>query len=224
MKQKDRSRSLRRCAHCGRPFAVDPRLGKRHRFCSRPACAQASRRTAQQKWLKRSTGKDHFCGWENVARVREWRKRHPQYWQRTRRHQGRRSGKFRLTRKLAAVLRCGALQDTIDRRLALEIGMISRLSGAALQDAIAREIRATARICDPPRTANPTSTMSRSGSPAGPRVTSEAGPLLRCSEIVRRERHAIIKRCDPEYLNGSATNSDATKPNEEEIIQQTRRD
>lgn len=143
MKQKDRAKSRRRCAHCGRSFMINPRLGKRHRFCSRPVCARASRRTAQQKWLKRSGGKNHFCGWENVTRVREWRQRHPQYWKRTHRHKGTRSGKFRLTRKLAAVLRSGALQDTIDTRLALEIGMISRLSGVALQDAIAREIRAT---------------------------------------------------------------------------------
>ena len=137
------SKPLRWCAHCGRQFGVNPRLGKRHRFCSRPACAQASRRVAQQKWLKRTAGKGHFCGWENVARVREWRKRHPQYWKKSGRKKGTRSVRFRLTRKLAAVLRGVALQDTIDMRLALEIGMISRLSGVALQDAIAKEVRAT---------------------------------------------------------------------------------
>ncbi len=134
---------LRSRAYCGRPFVVNPRLGKRHRFCSRQACARASRRAAQQKWIKRSAGMDHFCGWGNVARVQAWREAHPYYWKRTRRHRGVPSGKFRLTRKLAAVLRCAALQDTIVTRLALEIGMISRLSGVALQDAIAMEIRAT---------------------------------------------------------------------------------
>jgi hypothetical protein len=75
--------------------------------------------------------------------MRAWRKRHPQYWKRTRRHKGVRSGVFRLTRKLKGALRYIALQDTIDKRLALEIGIISRLSGAALQDTIAREMHAT---------------------------------------------------------------------------------
>ena len=83
MNKGHRPKPLHWCAHSGRQFAVNPRLGKRHGFCSRPACAQASRRVAQQKWLKRTAGKGHFCGWENVARVREWRKRHPQYWKKT---------------------------------------------------------------------------------------------------------------------------------------------
>ena len=38
-------------------------------------------------------------------------------------------------------MRYVALQDTIDTRLALEIGIISQLTGAALQDTIAKEIR-----------------------------------------------------------------------------------
>jgi len=134
---------LRRCAHCGRLFAVDPRLKKLHRFCSRPACAKASRRAAQKKWLKSNGGKAFFRGMENVQHVRNWRERTPQYWKRNRRHHGARPGAFRLTRRLKAVLKSVALQDTIDTRLALEIGIISRLSGAALQDTIAREMRAT---------------------------------------------------------------------------------
>jgi len=134
---------LRRCAHCRHPFAVNPRVGKLHRFCSRPACAQASRRAAQEKWLRKNGGKTFFHGKKSVENVRAWRARNPQYWKRTRRHQGGRAGAFRLTRKLKAALRYVALQDTIDPHLALEIGIISRLSGAALQDTIASEMRAT---------------------------------------------------------------------------------
>lgn len=138
-----RPKSKRPCAHCGEQFVVNPRLGKRHRFCSRSACAQASRRAAQQKWLKKNGGNSYFAGKKSVEKVRAWRERHPGYWKRTNRHQGRQPGAFRLTRKLKAALRNVALQDVIDTRLALEIGIISRLSGVALQDAIAREIRAT---------------------------------------------------------------------------------
>ncbi|MEN9661768.1 MAG: hypothetical protein RL324_717 [Verrucomicrobiota bacterium] len=46
-----------------------------------------------------------------------------------------------LTPALAEVMRYVALQDTIDTRFALEIGLIAEVSGAALQDTIAKEIR-----------------------------------------------------------------------------------
>lgn len=134
---------LRSCAHCGRQFVVDPRVGKRHRFCSRPECVRASRRTAQQKWLRKNGGNSYFAGKENLEKVRAWRKHHPQYWKRTSRRKGARSAAFRLSKSLQAALRCVALQDVIEPRLALEIGIIARLSGAALQDTIASEISAT---------------------------------------------------------------------------------
>jgi hypothetical protein len=138
---------LRRCAHCGRQFVVNPRAGKRHRCCSRTKCVQARQEAAQKKWLKKwrkeNGGESYFSGEKSLENARAWRARNPQYWKRTRRHKGAWSGAFRLTRKLKAVLRSVALQDAIDTRLALEIGIISRLSGVALQDAIAREIRAT---------------------------------------------------------------------------------
>lgn len=138
-----KSKPSRLCAHCGHPFAVDPRPGKRHHFCSRLACARASRRATQKKWRNGAGKGNPADGWIDIERVREWRKRHPQYWKRVRRSGRQQLAAFRLTRSLAAALKGLALQDTIDTRLALEIGIISRLSGAALQDTIAKEIRAT---------------------------------------------------------------------------------
>jgi len=134
--------AARLCANCGKPFVVDPRVGKRHRFCSLPACVKVSRREAQKKW-RNAGGKAYLTSEENVRQVREWRKLHPLYWKRTRQQKGRRPAPLRISRRLATVLRSVALEDVIDSRLALEIGMISRLSGAALQDAIAAELRAT---------------------------------------------------------------------------------
>jgi len=137
----------RRCAHCGCQFVVNPRLGKRHRCCARPQCVQARQAAAQKKWRKKwrkeHGGVDYFAGKERREKALAWRARTPGYWKRTRRHQSARPGTLRLTRKLAAALRHVALQDAIDTHLALIIGLISRLSGVALQDAIAREIRAT---------------------------------------------------------------------------------
>ena len=141
MKTSDHRNQTRCCAHCGQQFAVNPRLGKRHRFCSQPLCAQASRQVAQKKWLRKNGGKIYFSGQENTDRVRNWRDRHPRYWKRKHRCEDVGKAAFKLTKTLAAILRYVALQDTIDTRLALEIGIISELSGAALQDTIAKEIR-----------------------------------------------------------------------------------
>jgi hypothetical protein len=131
----------RRCLHCGQPFQVNPRLGRRHRFCAQPACSKASRRASRKKWLKKNGGRRYFSGKENGDRVRSWRQRHPRYWQRGSARKPAKGLKSRLTKKLASVMRCVALQDSIDARLALEIGLISAISGAALQDTIATEMR-----------------------------------------------------------------------------------
>jgi len=141
MKNHRHRNHTRRCAHCGIQFAVNPRLGKRHRFCTKRECAQASRRTARRKWLRKNGGKAYYLGTENNDRVRGWRQNHPQYWKKKGGSARSRSSEFTLTKELAAMMRYVALQDTIDTRLALEIGIISELSGAALQDTIAKEIR-----------------------------------------------------------------------------------
>lgn len=68
--------------------------------------------------------------------MQEWRKSHPGYWRRP----GRLTG-IRLDANLASVLRETALQDSIDTRLALLIGLIAHVSNLTLQDTIAFEIR-----------------------------------------------------------------------------------
>ena len=137
---RHRTRS-RACAHCGQRFVVNPRLGKRHRFCSSLDCTRASRKAARKKWLRKNGGQRYFAGNQSADRVRSWRMEHPRYWKRGRASTHSRCNGFTLTKELAATLRYVALQDTIDMRLALEIGIISQLSGAALQDTIAKEIR-----------------------------------------------------------------------------------
>jgi hypothetical protein len=130
----------RSCAHCGQRFTINPRLGKRHRYCSRPECIKVRHRVGHKKWLRKNGGKSYYLGNHNTDRVRDWRRQHPHYWKKSRRI--RRAGRadFVLTKALAAAVRFVALQDSIDTRFALEIGLISRVSGAALQDTIAKEI------------------------------------------------------------------------------------
>ena len=136
MKGTKQQKIYRRCAHCGRRFAVHPRLGRRHRFCSRPECAHASHLAAQKKWRRSPGGREYFKGGENTFHVSEWRKAHPDYWRR----RGRLSG-LALDAALVAVLRELALQDSIDTHLALLIGLVAERSNLALQDTIAFEIR-----------------------------------------------------------------------------------
>lgn len=129
------------CAHCGHRFIINPRVGSRHRFCAKPDCVRASRASARRRWLRKNGGRKYFGGKENTERVRTWRHRHPRYWRRESRVRRSRHNKFVLTKQLSSVLRYVALQDTIDTHLALKIGIISHLSGATLQDTIAKELK-----------------------------------------------------------------------------------
>jgi hypothetical protein len=140
MRTKNHQITTRDCAHCGQCFDVNPRLGKLHRYCSKRACARASHRAAQKKWLKQKGGKDYFTFEKNANHVRSWRQQNPGYWKRKRPSKRRKTANFVLTKDLSAALRYVALHDTIDTRLALEIGIISRITGAALHDTIAKEI------------------------------------------------------------------------------------
>ena len=83
----------------------------------------------------------NIAGVDNTDRVRTWRDQHPRYWRRKSRIQRSKRNGFVLTKRLSSVLRYVALQDTIDTHLALKIGIISHVSGATLQDTIARELR-----------------------------------------------------------------------------------
>ena len=141
MKNKHHKRRTRNCTHCGTSFAVNPRLGKRHRYCSKPECVKASRRASVKRWLKRNGGPGYFLGQHAKDRVRDWRRDHPRYWRRAERTKIRAGGRMVVTKQLAAALRYVALQNTIDPHLALGIGIISQLTGGALQNSIAAEIR-----------------------------------------------------------------------------------
>lgn len=108
----------------------------RQRYCSRPACIKASHRAAQEKWLKKAENQNHFSGLPSLVRIQQWRAGHPGYWRRP-----VKIGRHFLQGNLAEVVREFALQDMIDAQFSLVIGLVSHLSGAALQDEIASEIR-----------------------------------------------------------------------------------
>lgn len=84
---------------------------------------------------------DHFRGAENVERVREWRRNNPQYWRDRRARQRARRARLNVGKKLYRLARKLALQDSIDTRFSLLVGLVAHVSGHALQDTIAIEIR-----------------------------------------------------------------------------------
>ena len=120
---KHHQKSTRHCAHCGQRFFVNPRIGRRHRFCGAPACVRISRAAAQEKWRAQQVNRDHFKGPEHVLRVQEWRKAHAYYWRERKAAKHVLNQQFVLPKKLSAMMRYIALQDSIDTRVALEIGL-----------------------------------------------------------------------------------------------------
>ena len=111
-------------------------MRRRQRYCSLPTCIKASRRAAQKKWLRKAANRDHFKGGENHLRVQDWRSINPGYWRKK-----TRLGRYILRGKLAEMVRDFALQDMIDTQFLLLAGLVSHLTGVALQDEIASEIR-----------------------------------------------------------------------------------
>lgn len=108
----------------------------RQRYCARPNCVKASRSAAQTRWLKKTENRDHFSGLPDLVRIQEWRAANPGYWRRR-----VRIGRYNISGNLAEVVREFALQDMIDAHFSLVVGLVSHLSGIALQDEIASEIR-----------------------------------------------------------------------------------
>ena len=75
------TRGLRRCCHCGDWFQPHARNAYHQRYCPKPECRRASKRSSQRKWSRKNRG--YFRGQVNVRRVQEWRRARPGYWKRT---------------------------------------------------------------------------------------------------------------------------------------------
>ena len=133
----------RKCRHCSELFHPDPRNLRHQRYCSKPACRQASKAASQRRWLGKRQNREYFRGAENVQRVRAWRATHPGYWKRA----GPRAGGALQEDSLAqaveqegepATLPASALQDLFSAQPFVLIGLIAHLTGTALQEDIAQ--------------------------------------------------------------------------------------
>jgi hypothetical protein len=136
-----------KCLSCKEEHKSEPRNRGRQRYCAKVECRRASKAASQGRWLSRPENVGYFRGTEHGQRVKRWRKAHPGY-----RRRGKGSGgrdvlqetlKSQETenKEVATPDLSNALQDICAPQLALIVGIISILTGDALQEDIAASAR-----------------------------------------------------------------------------------
>jgi hypothetical protein len=136
----------RTCKHCGMLFLPDPRNATRQRYCSNYQCRKASKASSQKRWLEKPDNQDYFRGPDNVERVQRWRKDHPGYWRRKPKNKPT-ALQDPLNQQLPEKndnkddFVFPALQDSLMLQPAVFIGLLSQLTGFALQEDIAMVAR-----------------------------------------------------------------------------------
>ena len=142
----NRSKTRCKCRCCTKFFIPDPRTEDRQRYCSKPACRQASKVASQRRWLSKNGNGDHFRGVEEVRRVQLWRQRHPGYWKKkpssqgTQAIDGQRAKPHQSSCNVPRGLP-GTLQDYCLAQDPAFVGLISMVTGSTLQEDIASTAR-----------------------------------------------------------------------------------
>jgi hypothetical protein len=138
--------SKRKCKHCQSFFTPDPRSATRQRYCSQPACRQASKAASQRRWLHKPANREYFRGPLHVERVRQWRQAHPGYWRRPS-SQTLHALQEDLTpqepsnQSLEGGLTPHAIQDVFFLQPTVLVGLIAHFTGLTLQEDIATTAR-----------------------------------------------------------------------------------
>ena len=136
-----------KCLHCKEEHKSEPRNRGRQRYCAKAECRRASKAASQRRWLSRSENAGYFRGKENCERVKRWREAHPKYWQRGKGSGGGDAlqeicgGQSTEDKEVAAPGLSDALQEICHPQPALFVGLISILTGNALQEGIAASAR-----------------------------------------------------------------------------------
>jgi hypothetical protein len=136
----------RTCTHCGMVFLPDARNATRQRYCSNYQCRKASKASSQKRWREKPDNQDYFRGPDNVERVQRWRKDHPGYWRRKPKNKPT-ALQDPLNQQLPEKndnkddFVFPALQDPLILQPAVFIGLLSHLTGYALQEDIAMVAR-----------------------------------------------------------------------------------
>ncbi len=132
----------RKCRQCGCLYKPDPRSRYHQYTCSAPACQKARKQANQRRWAARPANADYFRGPAQAKRVRAWRDTNPGYWRKSKKPlQDDLDAQPVANEEDKCNLSVHALQDEILMQPALLVGLISTLTGNALQDDIAFHIR-----------------------------------------------------------------------------------
>lgn len=148
MKKKRRGK----CPHCRELFRPDPRNRHHQRYCSKAECQRASKAASQRRWLDKPANREYFRGPAHVERVRCWRAAHPEYWRRP----------VQAPLPLQEVISAQATESAVKTGFLAEVplqelstgqplvlmGLIAHLTGAALQEDIARTTRGLRQLAE----------------------------------------------------------------------------
>lgn len=140
------SQTTFKCLHCNGEQRPDARNRGRQRYCAKPECQRASKAASQRRWLGRAENENYFRGAENSERVRAWRKANPGYWRNKKPPAGSTLQGPCVAQGVGdePVAPPGpqfALQDLCILQPALLVGLISVVTGHALQEDIAASAR-----------------------------------------------------------------------------------
>lgn len=135
-----------KCLHCNELQLADYRNRRRQCYCPKPECRRASKARSQAQWLSQPDNQNHFRGRENSERVRQWRQAHPGYWRKKKSVveeplQETCSAQVPGEQEVAETRVPDALQDICFSQPALLVGLISVMTGYALQEDIAASTR-----------------------------------------------------------------------------------
>jgi len=135
-----------KCLHCNDEHRADPRNRGRQNYCLKPECRKASKAASQRRWLSRPENANYFRGPEACERVRRWRAAHPGYWRKK-----SAAGEGTLQEACEAQVveneTSGghepdfALQEAWLTQPAVIVGLISVITGHALQEDIVASLR-----------------------------------------------------------------------------------
>jgi hypothetical protein len=108
------------------------------KYCSKPDCRKARKAESQRQWLAKESNRDYFRGLSNTERVRQWRKKNPQYWKRPPKASGTLqdlvSAQAVEKEALAETTSQAPLQDLVSKQDPLLLGLITQLIDSPLQD------------------------------------------------------------------------------------------
>ena len=140
----------RKCQHCSEFYLPDRRNLHHQRYCSKAACRKQSKAESRRRWLEKPENQNYFSGSQNSQRVKEWRKSHPGYWRKKKSAseeplQDLYTSQGAQNEGVTKTEASDALQEVLLMQPAVMVGLISMMTGSALQEDIAVTTRALLR-------------------------------------------------------------------------------